>query len=191
MPTGERYGVRGRCAGGFTYVFVLLLVAVLGVGLAATGQLWHTAMKRERERELLFIGREMRRALDMYYDSSPGIKRYPTSLEALVEDRRYPAVRRYLRRVYRDPMTATARWGLVKTADGSIVGVYSLSTEQPLKTDNFAPEEEAFTGKTKYSDWIFRAERDTTLSTSGSGSHTIEAWRPPRGSLVLTPLPRR
>jgi len=179
-----------RC-GGYSYIFVLVLVALIGVGLAGTGQLWHTVMKRERERELLFVGEQMRRALTMYYDSSPGIKRYPTSLEALLEDRRYPNVRRYLRKIYIDPVTGSRQWGLVTLSDGGIVGVHSLSGERPLKTGGFSPRDEQFTGKTKYSDWVFKADRDEALTPFGTGNHTIDAWQPSRARQFLAPLTGR
>ncbi|HSQ04733.1 MAG TPA: type II secretion system protein [Burkholderiales bacterium] len=187
MRTGSD---RRRC-GGYTYVFALVLIALVGVGLAATGELWHTAMKRERERELLFVGGQMQRALTMYYQSSPGVRRYPASLEALLEDRRYPNVRRYLRRIYIDPVTGSAQWGLVKRPDGGIIGVHSLSRERPLKTGGFSPGNEQFTGKTKYSEWVFKAEGDEALAPFGSGNHTIDAWQPLRTRDFLTPLTGR
>ena len=48
---------------GFTYVGLLIAVAVLGVGLAAVGQVWSTAAAREKERELLFVGNQYRAAI--------------------------------------------------------------------------------------------------------------------------------
>jgi type II secretory pathway pseudopilin PulG len=50
---------RGRQAG-FTYVAVLILLAVLSAGLASVGTMWHTQAQREREEELLFIGEQFR-----------------------------------------------------------------------------------------------------------------------------------
>jgi type II secretory pathway pseudopilin PulG len=142
---------------GYTYVAVLLWVALVGIGLSITGEMWHTAAKREREQELLFIGHEFRRALHAYYEASPGVKRYPTKLAALLRDERTPAVRRYLRRIYVDPMTGKAEWGLVRQPDGGIVAVHSLSTARPLRTANFTGEDEALAGKRRYADWLFRA----------------------------------
>ena len=45
-----------RRQAGFTYVWVLALVAVLGIGLAAIGPMWHDDVKREREKDALRIG---------------------------------------------------------------------------------------------------------------------------------------
>lgn len=138
------------------YLAVLLFVAIMGAALAAAGELWHTAQVREKERELLFVGNEYRRAIQLYNLNSPGgARQYPRELADLVKDPRQPAVRRYLRKLYRDPMTGKSEWGLVKNPDGSIAGVYSLSEEAPFKTANFGKGDAGFEGGEKYSDWKF------------------------------------
>ena len=40
---------------GFTYIGLLIFIALLGIGLAMTGQIWHTSVQREKEAELLFV----------------------------------------------------------------------------------------------------------------------------------------
>jgi type II secretory pathway pseudopilin PulG len=141
---------------GFTYIGVLVLVALMGIGLAAAGQVWHTAAKREKERELLFIGQEFRLALYRYAKHTPGKeKRAPMSLEELLQDPRYPGIQRYLRKIYVDPMTGGTEWGLIKGAAGEIHGVHSLSADEPLKKANFALADRRFEGAKKYSDWVF------------------------------------
>lgn len=51
---------------GFTYIGVLMLVAIAGIGLAGVGIVWHQDAQREREKELLFIGDEYRQAIGSY-----------------------------------------------------------------------------------------------------------------------------
>jgi|APFre7841882724_1041349.scaffolds.fasta_scaffold23133_4 hypothetical protein len=51
---------------------VLFMVALLGVSLAAVGEAWQSAVRREREVELLFIGNEFRQAIGRYYEATPG-----------------------------------------------------------------------------------------------------------------------
>jgi type II secretory pathway pseudopilin PulG len=142
-------------SGGFTYVWLLVAVAVMAAGLAAIGEVASTAAKREKEAELLFVGDEFARAIAEYHASSPGAPQYPQKLEELLADKRYPNVRRYLRRVYPDPMTGRADWGLVRGPGGGIVGVHSQSMERPLKTANFPRGYESFAGATVYSAWRF------------------------------------
>jgi type II secretory pathway pseudopilin PulG len=144
-----------RAQRGFTYVGLLLAVALAGVALAAAGTLWSTAAKRDREIELLFVGDQFRRAIDAYYEGTPGAKRFPQRLEDLVEDKRLPVTRRYLRRIYLDPMTGAPNWDLVRLPDGAIVGVRSRSEGKPLKTANFAPHDAAFANAATYRDWVF------------------------------------
>jgi type II secretory pathway pseudopilin PulG len=142
--------------GGFTYVGVLVLVALIGIALASVGQIWHTVQQREKEQELLFIGHEFRVALARYGQNSPGqAGRSPLHLEDLLKDPRAPGIKRYLRKIYVDPMTGSAKWGLVTGPNGEIYGVHSLSDDEPLKKSNFGFVDRQFEGKMKYSEWVF------------------------------------
>ena len=141
---------------GFTYIGVMVLVVLMGVALAAAGQVWHTLQQREKEQELLFIGQQFRLALDRYSKHTPGqASRAPLTLEELLQDPRHPGVQRYLRKIYPDPMTGKAEWGLITGPGGQIYGVHSLSDDEPLKKSNFRLADKPFEGKMKYSDWVF------------------------------------
>lgn len=145
---------------GFTYIGVLVLVALVGIALAAGGQVWHTAQKRDKERELLFIGEQFRLALTRYARQTPGqALRAPLALDELLQDPRHPELQRYLRQMYIDPMTGTAEWGLVKGPGGEITGVHSLSGEEPLKKSGFSRADRNFEGSARYSDWVFTPAR--------------------------------
>ncbi|MDD5297056.1 MAG: type II secretion system protein [Rhodocyclaceae bacterium] len=140
--------------GGFTYLGVLFAVVLLGVALAATGEVWHTSLRREKEKELLFVGSQFRQALQSYYQKSPGAKEYPQRLEDLVRDNRFPFPVHHLRRIYQDPMTLNTDWGLLRL-EGRIVGVYSLSRDRPVKQGGFSPEYKAFEQQESYAGWVF------------------------------------
>lgn len=144
-----------RSCAGFTYLGLLVFIALMGIALAGTGLVWHAESRRLKERDLLFAGEQYRRAIGMYYERSPGEKKFPKTLEDLLLDRRYPNVQRYLRRIYVDPMTASKTWGIVGGAEGGIVGVYSLSEDKPVKQANFRQGQADFEGREKYSDWRF------------------------------------
>lgn len=166
VPTSYRAGSPATVPG-FTYLVLLFAVAIAGVGLAAAGVMWHTAQQRGKEAELLFIGEEFREAIALYYYRTPGqVREYPRALGELLEDPRYPSVQRYLRRIYRDPMTGRPEWGLVRTPEGRIMGVYSLSKERPVKVSNFAEAHKAFANKAAYADWKFIFEPPVALSPS-------------------------
>lgn len=140
---------------GFTYLTVLFIVAILMAGLALIGEMWETSAKREREADLLFIGNQYRRAISLFYESTPGtVKRYPRTLEELTKDARQPATQRYLRKLYHDPMGAT-EWGIVKAPDGGVRGVYSLSEQKPMKAAGFKLRDAGFESAQRYADWKF------------------------------------
>lgn len=139
---------------GFGYLMVLFALAALGLVLAGTGQVWHTAAQREKETELLFIGQQFRLALRSYYENTPQPpKQYPKSIDELLDDQRFGLPMRHLRRLYRDPITGQAQWGLVR-AGGRIVGVHSLAEGRPFKTDFQGPDA-AFAGAQRYDQWVF------------------------------------
>lgn len=118
---------------GFTYAFIMLGLAMTVVVLAAAQPLWHTTVRRAKEAQLAFIGGEFKRAIESYYHASPGgAKQLPARLEDLLLDRRYPTVRRHLRKIYADPITGRPEWGLVRTPAG-IKGVFSLSPLEPIR----------------------------------------------------------
>jgi type II secretory pathway pseudopilin PulG len=138
---------------GFTYLTVLFVVAMMAGGLALIGEVWQTSNAREKEADLLHAGNEYRKAIERYYLSGP--RQYPKSLADLVKDPRQPGTVRHLRRLYPDPISGSDEWGIVKSNDGGIAGVYSLSEAAPLKTAGFAVRDAAFEGKAKYADWQF------------------------------------
>jgi type II secretory pathway pseudopilin PulG len=159
--------MRGRSVGGWaptpchgsrgiTYIWTLIVVALIGAGLAMIGQTWHAMAQREKERDLLFAGQQIQRAIEQYYENSPvAAQRFPRKLEDLLRDERYPTLHRYLRKIYVEPMTGTTRWGLVEYPGIGITGVYSLSERPPMKKANFPPQFTQFSAAAKYSDWKF------------------------------------
>jgi type II secretory pathway pseudopilin PulG len=183
---------------GFSYLGLLAAIALAGVALAAAGVLWSTEAKRERERELLFVGDQFRAAIASYAAATPpGSQTYPTSLEQLVEDRRWPTPRRHLRRIYPDPMTGSTHWGLVRNAQGGIVGVHSTAEEPVLKRANFPPAYAAFANEGVYSRWIFRdtsapgpRRADDAAQAGGEGGADASAERstPPPGERPVPSL---
>lgn len=141
---------------GFTYIALLILIAIMGVVLASASGVWHMTVQREKEQQLLFVGDQFRRAIDQYYmHAQSGSGRFPMSLEDLLKDPRYPNTKRYLRKIYNDPITGSSQWGLVKGPSGEIFGVYSLSEDEPVKKNNFSSSDASFKDKAKYTDWVF------------------------------------
>jgi type II secretory pathway pseudopilin PulG len=168
MQTGKPDSAAGQVRGGFracpghaagfTYIGILIAIAILGVALAKIGVIWHTLQQREHEHELLFVGDQFRKAIGRYYNVGSGIGaagQYPQTLDDLLRDPRLVGMARYLRKIYYDPMTGSQQWGLVKNTEGRIIGVYSKSHRHPIKQANFSPDDKDFSGKTEYAQWTF------------------------------------
>ena len=156
--SGPQFRVLARVKG-FTFIGLLMAVAIMGVALLAVGEVWSFAQKREKEHELLFVGDQFRQAIRLYYAHTPATSKlqpYPMTLEDMLKDPRYPSTQRYLRRIYLDPIDNSSEWGLLKNPNGSIFGVYSLAPGIPIKKGNFTIANEAFENKTKYADWVFK-----------------------------------
>jgi hypothetical protein len=141
---------------GFSYIWFLIFLAILNYGLLLGVETISSNIKREKEKVLLVIGHQFRNAIRSYYEVQIAGKKneYPSSLEDLLKDPRFPGVKRHLRQVFVDPITGQSDWGLVKI-NGRIVGIHSLSNLQPIKIDKFDIDDSQFQGKIKYSDWIF------------------------------------
>jgi type II secretory pathway pseudopilin PulG len=151
---------------GFTYLTVLFIVAMMGIGLALAGHVWQTMTLREREADLLHVGNEYRKAIERYYLSGP--RQYPRNLTDLLKDPRQPGTVRYLRKLYPDPVTGKDEWGTVKAPDGGIAGVFSTSEDKPLKSGGFVVRDKEFEGKEKYSDWKFSYAPTIAPGTPGA-----------------------
>lgn len=149
---------------------LMFAVAIAGIALAGTGALWQMESRREKEKELLFIGEQYRMAIGSYYDKSPSAaKQFPEKLEDLLQDKRFPNPTRHLRRLYRDPMTPHGQWELIRQ-EGRIMGVASSSQEQPIKIAGFSPEQDDFEGAVSYAEWRFISNGGLQQANATSGA---------------------
>lgn len=142
---------------GFTYIGVLIIVALLAISAAAAVQVGSVVQRRQAEDQLLGIGLEFKSAIRSYFEATPvGMpSNAPARLSDLLRDPRYPNVKRHLRKIYDDPLTGKPDWGLVLSPDGGILGVYSKAEGVPIRQDNFPDEVFHFRGKKSYRKWVF------------------------------------
>lgn len=147
-----------RRAAGVVLLGLLIALVLLGLTAMAACDVWAVAKRREQEQQLLFVGEQYRAAIRRYHAVAPAGRphTYPTSLEQLLEDRRFPTPQRHLRRLYPDPMTGAVDWRLDRLGE-AIVGVRSSSAGAPLKQSGFPGPEQSFEGRAHYSDWAFDA----------------------------------
>lgn len=154
MPTSIVGKPRNNQAG-FTYVMILVAVIITGIFAEVASFYASRSRQMDREAELLFRGTAYRNAIKSYYEFGKPIKTYPKSLEDLVKDPR-AAHKSHLRELYSDPFgNENSGWKFLRGNDGGISGLFSQSTEIPLKTGNFRPGYEKFQNATSYADWVF------------------------------------
>jgi type II secretory pathway pseudopilin PulG len=168
---------------GVVLLALLLALALSGVALMSAVDVWSLTRQRERETDLLFVGDQYRQAIQRYYYAAPpgGGRVLPASLDALLDDDRYPVAVHHLRRLYPDPITGSTDWGLVHAGE-RIVGVYSLSEAHPLKQAGFRPPYQFFSEKTSYRDWVF-----AFVGPRRSGIGTAVPIAPPPGQTPFLP----
>lgn len=125
MKSGRRKNQRGLTLIELIVAFTLLsLLTTMAVPLA------RYRVQRDREKELLYDLRTMRKAIDDYKDASIagkievklGSDGYPESLQQLVDGVKLLQSAegkkiKFLRRIPKDPMTGTYEWGLRSTQD--------------------------------------------------------------------------
>lgn len=126
-PIGDERGV--------TYLMVMCLIVLIGISLTVVSKQWVVIMKRDREAELMFRGTRIKTALEAYgaeYQVRKGTRpnQYPLTLEQLTQP-----PKRYLQKVYTDPMTGED-FDVIKVG-GEIRGVKSRSKETPLNQVQF------------------------------------------------------
>jgi type II secretory pathway pseudopilin PulG len=178
--------MRARRDGGFTYLGLVILVTVIGLVGAATLKIDALLRRARAEEELLAIGAAFGEALRTYAEATPkGQPAQPPSLKELLKDPRFPGVRRHLRKIFVDPMTGKAEWGIVWTNPSErkgVFAVYSLSTAKPLKIANFDARFAGFENKEHVSDWKFAASGQTVVQGQMLAQQPSLFQPPPNGA---------
>lgn len=156
---------------GFAYLWLLFTVAAIGLSWSLAAELYVTSVQREKEKQLLAIGRQFRQALGRYYEvqGQGNVNTYPPSLDDLLLDPRSLTPKRHLRKIFVDPMTGKAEWGLFKVG-ARVAGIYSLSEKMPIKQGGFEADDAAFSGKQKYSEWVFTYPADLIIRAGSNNS---------------------
>lgn len=180
---------RKRRSGGFTYLSLIILVAIIGLVSASTLKLGAMLQRSRAEQQLLDIGAAFSDALQSYADATPaGFPPQPPSLKDLLKDPRFPGVRRHLRKLFVDPMTGNAEWGVTYLGDKlGVLAVYSLSDAKPVKIGNFPVRFQSLAGKQKISEWRFAATGKVVPGTSGGPPPADGQAVPPGGMQPQTP----
>jgi type II secretory pathway pseudopilin PulG len=113
-----------RTQAGFTYLGVLIAIALLGIGLSIVSEVWTKTVERQKRIQLDWVGQQYVQAIQSYYyANTDSIHTYPKTLDDLLEDKRYPSIKRHIRALYPDPFSASVKWRLIGAPTGGFQGV--------------------------------------------------------------------
>jgi type II secretory pathway pseudopilin PulG len=171
-----------RPQAGFTYVGLVVFVAILGLVGAATLKVDGLLRRAAAERELLEIGAAFSAALRSYAAATPrGASPVPPTLQDLLKDPRFPGTRRHLRKIFVDPITGGTEWGIVYLGDKvGVLAIHSLSQAAPLKVAKFDARFPNFENREHLSEWKF---------TAGDGVRTAPPGMPAAPGAPFTAPP--
>ncbi|ENW93018.1 hypothetical protein [Acinetobacter dispersus] len=141
---------------GITYLWMLFFVFLLSLGLGKSLEVFSLMEQRQKEQELLYVGKIYQEAIKQYYLSGQEENKYPAHLEDLLKDSRYIVTRRYIRQLYSDPLT-NQDFLPIFSAEGGICGVKSRSIKKPVKTFFKEDELQIFTDAKSYQQWEFKS----------------------------------
>ena len=119
---------------GLAYLAVLFLVAAIALSMVVVTQNEDTKLKREKEQDWLYVGKQYERAIASYYQLSPnGLKALPNNVDDLLTDKRFVAPVHHLRKAYLDPLT-NQQWVQLLNEDNQLTGVVSTLPQAILSS---------------------------------------------------------
>ena len=132
--------MKHRKDSGFSLAALMFIATAVSILLSAAYPAYKMQAKRQTEEELIFRGEEYARAVQKFYRKF-GV--YPPSIDALVQTNGL----RFLRRVYKDPITGKDFRLISISPDGSLIGS-SLPTQRINNTPLFGAPVQTFGGQT-------------------------------------------
>lgn len=115
---------------GYMLIMLLIAVSVLSIGLLVAVPIWETQLRREKEEDLIFRGKQYVEAIRLYQLKKPGA--FPKSLEELLEDK-------CIRKLYKDPVSSSGEWNVILPYVGASRPA-SKTTAQSLQKVMVAPQ---------------------------------------------------
>jgi len=126
LPT--RPGKSGES--GFTLAGVIVIMTLMMIIVAYTvPRMWSTVMKRERERQTIYVMQQYAKAIAEFRDKNN--KTYPTSIQQL-KDARQPRMIRGVKGEFPDPLTGEMDWLVIpQAAAASLPAHYTTTNGNP------------------------------------------------------------
>jgi len=165
--------MKHRRDAGFSLAALIFIATAVSILISAAYPAYQMQAKRQTEEELIFRGEEYARAIQKFYRKF-GV--YPPSTDALVETNGL----RFLRRVYKDPITGKDFRVISISPDGTLIGS-TLPTQRINNTPLFGAPAQTFGAQTPAPQQPSTQAIPSTPSSSGAAPST-QAQRPPASS---------
>jgi len=102
-----------RKASGYVLIMLMFVVTAMGIGLLVAVPVWQTQIRRDKEEELIFRGKQYVEAVRIFQIKKPGT--FPKTIKELVEEK-------CLRRPFRDPMNPAGDWNIILLPESGAQG---------------------------------------------------------------------
>jgi len=112
---------------GFSFVELSISVLILAILASAAFPVIKVSNRKTKEMELRAVLREVRSAIDKYYDKN---RKYPKDLEELLK--KDASGIRYLRRIPIDPLTGERKWFTISSTDDNDDFIRLFSDKQDV-----------------------------------------------------------
>jgi type II secretory pathway pseudopilin PulG len=89
---------------------LLAMLAIMGLALMLAAPSWRYLARDDKEQELIFRGRQISNAIARFQRKNANA--LPASFDQMVQGK-------YLRKAYKDPMTADGKWRIVRPGEGA------------------------------------------------------------------------
>lgn len=110
---------------GFTLAGVIVIMTIMMIVVAYTvPRMWSTVMKRERERQTIYVMQQYAKAIVEFREKN---KTYPTSMQQL-KDARQPRMIRGVKGEFPDPLTGEVDWLVIPQAAAASLPAHYATT---------------------------------------------------------------
>lgn len=168
--------------GGFSYVVLMFMITLIGLGMTMAARQWKVMVQRELEADLLAKGIEIQSALALYSATMKAGRVMPGEIypQTLTELTRMP--KPFLRKVYPEPV-GHGEWELVRAPTGGIMGVRSKSKGKPIRQHEFPAAVRHFEGRPSYYDWVFQHPNPSSATGGLRPTGNAPAGSMPAGTM--------
>src|ERR1041384_2906677 len=116
----SRFRRRSR-ESGYMLIVIMFMMVLMVIAMLAAAPAVKAELQRDREEEMIHRGAQYARAIKKFYKK---FGRYPSSLDELEKTNNL----RFLRKRYKDPMTADGKWKLLHVGDVKLGSTSNIGT---------------------------------------------------------------